>query len=92
MACQTCNHTLQLVFMDAHRKVHHCPRCGTMRSELLGHVDDTVPALVERCRTFGGLLAVHLPHDPDCVALQWHRLGIAESIAPSEQRPLASAV
>lgn len=56
MPCPTCTHTLQTVFMDRLRTLRHCLRCGTMVSELCGHVDVTVPKLVERHRHFFRLI------------------------------------
>ncbi len=85
MPCPTCSHTLQMLFQDSLRTIWHCPRCGTLRSKLCGHTDDTVPGLVSRCREYGSHLVVrgrmlgcHL----------WHEIGIAEAInVPGERKP-----
>lgn len=86
MACVTCSHTLQMVFLDANRKIYHCPRCGTlcetMRDGVLGRTEDTVPSLVERCRKFAAMF----PGTCNVYMDQWHRLGIAEAINLPESR------
>lgn len=91
MSCPTCDHTMQLQFMDRERTIHHCPRCGTMRSELLGDVSFTVPALVERCRRFEAEEFVQWSAEKgEAVirpAVRWHQLGIAEAINKPEGRP-----
>jgi hypothetical protein len=81
MACPGCSGTMQLMFLDPHRRIHHCPRCGATRSVLFGHTDDVVPKLVERCRAF----ARELSDEPGLMA-RWETLGIAESINPERQR------
>ncbi len=84
MACPTCDNTLELVFQDRMRTLYHCPRCGTMRSDLTGHVHDTVPKLVERCRQLVQcLIEGEQPEGLEAM----HILGIAESIHPSSERP-----
>lgn len=72
MACGTCGHTMAMVSDSIPRTVWHCPRCGTIRSNHLGIVEDTVPKLVERCRVY--------ETEGYIVATEWRRLGIAESI------------
>jgi hypothetical protein len=78
--CPTCSHTLQVVYSDKARTISHCPRCGTMRSTFLKHVDDVVPSVMGRARVFGRTLA-------GAAAALWHKLGIRESIDRPENRP-----
>ncbi len=89
MPCPTCSETMQLVFMDRERTVHHCPRCGTLRSELLGHIDDSVPKLVDRCRAFSAELSREAITQGVAAGLRrnWHRLGIRESLHSPKERP-----
>jgi uncharacterized Zn finger protein len=87
MPCVTCGHTLQTVMVDRVRTLRHCPRCGTMVSEMLGHGDVTVPKLVERHREF-------IRMTDDTAAGRWlreqcHIVGVTESVLPPEQRPPA---
>lgn len=78
MSCPTCEHTLQFVGGGN----FHCPRCGTITSrDLHGGQHVTVPALVARCREF----ADHI-EDSWAIEETWRRLGIAEAIAPPEER------
>ncbi len=72
--CPTCDKTMQLLFMDRERTIHHCPTCGTIRSELLGDFDIIVPKLVERCREYEKELT-NGAND-----WLWKQIGIAESI------------
>jgi len=81
MSCPTCDHTMQGIGYG----MFHCPRCGTLTNcPTDGHV--SVPALVERCRAFGGGL-VREPRDVhtgkevfDGLKRMWHALGIVEAI------------
>lgn len=85
MACPTCDHTLQLLFHDRERKIYHCPRCGTIRSELFGHIDDTVPKVIGYLRSF------HRMIDNTGAGRALRELakieGITESILKPEDRP-----
>jgi hypothetical protein len=87
MSCSICSHTLAGIDTgDPARRVYHCPRCGSIATHFAdGRVDLTVPALVERVRTFYaetkpgdvyGLLRRHM-----------HRLGIFEAVYLPGERP-----
>jgi DNA-directed RNA polymerase subunit RPC12/RpoP len=72
MNCGTCGHTLEAIDSPDSRRYFHCPRCGTfVIVQADGMGSIYVPKLVDRCRT---------------LERQWHRLGIAESIRPPEDR------
>lgn len=87
MSCPTCDHTLQTVFMDRLRTIRHCPRCGTMVSEMFGHTEVTMPKLIERHRELIGMI------EPGPVS-RWlrealHKTGVSESVLPPGKRPLS---
>jgi ribosomal protein S27AE len=82
VSCPSCGHTMAMLFDSRDRTVWHCGRCGTVRSGLLGHVEDVVPKLVERCRQF----ARELSDDAGLLA-RWESFGVAESIDSPEDRP-----
>lgn len=83
MICSTCDHTMHGIG----HAMYHCPRCGT----LAGCYADgsvTVPALVERCRAFGAMIA----NAPGAIPVsilksELHRLGVAEAIHKPADRP-----
>lgn len=86
MACPTCDHTMQVVFEDVIRTIAHCPRCGTMRSLLAGHTDNSVPSLVGRVRALKQLMTERARFGAlDQQA--WNRLGLFEAIYRPEDRP-----
>ena len=87
MACPNCDHTMHslAICADEDRQYWWCPRCGTLRFEDAGNVNDATPKIVERCRKFQNeeLAPSHLPGS---LYMAWHRLGIAESINITESR------
>lgn len=86
MSCPTCDHTMQTLFVDRERSIYWCPRCGTLRSVLFEHEDDSVPFLISRCREFQrNHLAEATINSHDYRA--WRRLGIEESINVPDERP-----
>lgn len=82
MSCSTCGCSMAMIFNATRHKAYHCPRCGTIRSERLGHEDVYVPKLVERCRQFEDCLHVNTHQGK-----QWLSLGVEEAIHPPEARP-----
>ena len=79
MSCPTCDHTMHGIGYG----MFHCPRCGTLTG---AHADGsvTVPALVERVRTFYDLHYEELRMDQRAA---WHRIGIGEASDAPDDRP-----
>lgn len=83
MPCPTCDHTVQGIGFG----MFWCPRCGTLIWHTGAGKAVDVPKLVERCRK---LEAAHVGASPGVglnLTLDWHRLGLAESINKPEDRP-----
>ncbi len=87
MSCDSCGHTMQP--LDA-SVWFWCPRCGSIRMQ--GGMHPEAPKLVERCREFRAArhpsfkAEVGIFGDP-VLAAEWVRLGIAEAINVSGDRP-----
>ena len=80
MACPTCSGTMHsLGCRTTDRPFFWCPRCGTIKPCDTEH---SVPALVDRCRTFEDKYVGR-----GKLFNYWHQLGIRESIRWPEDRP-----
>lgn len=76
MSCPTCDHTMQ----SLRHEMFWCPRCGTFKHEVSGHI--YVPKLVDRCRSFIGCIT-----DRQFLSF-WRECGLSESInLPADRRP-----
>lgn len=84
MPCPTCSATMHCLGTMKGRAHYHCPRCGTCRMKTGGHVHDTVPALVTRCRQFEADAPARFGEA--WTGSHWHRLGILEAIHPPGER------
>jgi hypothetical protein len=89
---------MQSVFTTEYLRVHHCPRCGTLRGEANGHVEFSVPKVIERGRSWFATarrnsksvvvdkiqgLALHQVMDQILAA----RRDLLECLFPPDQRP-----
>lgn len=81
MSCPNCGHSIQKISNEPARWIWWCLRCGTLIDESGASRSSEVPKLVERCRLFAKCDFMKCS-----VEQMWHRLGIAESIRPPEER------
>jgi hypothetical protein len=85
MACPTCDHTMHKLSLPAAvTSTWWCPRCGTLKHELVGPFEDReeVPALVKRCREFEKDRIVYTFTEKG----KWITLGITDAIHLPEER------
>lgn len=87
MSCPTCGKTMHMMGCRVTGDpLHWCPTCGTIKG---CDIEPHAPALVSYARKFEKVLGgtEHLDPTPSELRMAWHRLGVAESINVSADRP-----